>query len=211
MNYDFRSNWNDVIVPLLSLPKVKRSIKRGIINFIKSGKSYEGAKYDKDLYPADYSTGVSFEIYIESFKEKLTEKLLSTGQLKDDENDIDPDEYDLYACYDPRYKEYMTYKNKILEPFVKHHKKNCLEAYQMFHACHWWNPTFCLTLAKIIYPNEIWSIRNGSALDGIHGHTTIINKDKKLLFDILYFDEKDETFGASKALLDSSIDTKYYD
>jgi len=210
MNYDFRSNWNDVIVPLLSLPKVKRSIKRGIIKFIESGKSYNGAKYDKDLYPADYSPGDFFDMYIESFEKKLTKKLLSTGQLKHDENDINPNEYDLYVCYDPRYKEYMTYKNKILEPFVKHHMKNCLEAYQMFHACHWWNPTFCFTLAKIVYPNEVWSIRKGSSPHEKYGHTTIINKEKNLLFDILYFDEKDETLGASKALLDSSIDTKYY-
>lgn len=211
MNYDFKSNWNDVVVPLLSLPKVKRSIKCGIIKFIKSGNSYKGAIYDKNLCPAEYSKGDSWMMYIENFENNLTEKLLSTGQLKDDINQIDPDEYDMYACYDPRYKEYITYKNKILEPFIKHHKKNCLRAYQMFHACHWWNPTFSLTLAKIIYPNEIWTIRNGTAPDGIHGHTTIINKDKNLLFDILYFDEKDETLGASKALLDSSINTKYYD
>lgn len=68
----------------------------------------------------------------------------------------------------------------------------------MFGACHWWNPTFGLTLAKIIYPNEKWIIKSSDY------HTTIVNKSENLVFDILYFDENDEMKGGKKAIFDAS-------
>ena len=34
MNYNFKTNWDDVILPLLSHPLIKKSIKKGITNFI---------------------------------------------------------------------------------------------------------------------------------------------------------------------------------
>jgi hypothetical protein len=92
----------------------------------------------------------------------------------------------------------MDYKDGVLEPFIKHYESTAMGAYQMFGACHWWNLTFCLTLAQIIYPNEKWRVRIG------HDHTTVTNQDQSLVFDILYFDETDDSRGGQKALLDST-------
>ena len=41
MNYDFKINWNDVVLPLLSMPSIKKSIKKGITKFINDGQSDE--------------------------------------------------------------------------------------------------------------------------------------------------------------------------
>jgi hypothetical protein len=81
---------------------------------------------------------------------------------------------------------------------MEYHKKTSLRAYQLFGACHWWNPTFCLTLAKIIYPNENWKTKKGFY------HTTILNLDESLVFDILYFDQNDETKGGNLSITESS-------
>jgi len=51
-----------------------------------------------------------------------------------------------------------------------------------------------LALAKLIYPNEKWNILRGNC------HTTIVNKDTTLVFDILYFDELDVSLGGSNAI-----------
>jgi hypothetical protein len=59
------------------------------------------------------------------------------------------------------------------------------------------SPTFGLTLAKIIYPNEKWIVKKG-----FH-HTTIVNKNETLVFDILYFDENDEMKGGKLAISDA--------
>jgi len=193
MNYDFKTNWNDVILPLLSHQLIKKSIKKGITNFIKDGQSFE-EKYDCNKCPAEYSSNDGWFTYIVEFEEKLTDKLIKTGFIKEQpilEEDIE-------AFESPEYLEYEEYKDKILEPFVKHHKKTSLRAYQIFGACHWWNPTFCLTLAKIIYPNEKWNILKG------HYHTTVINNDETLIFDILYFDENDDTNGGENAIKEAN-------
>ena len=187
MNYDFKTNWDDVILPLLSHPLIKKSIKKGISNFIKEGRSYE-KKYDCNKCPAEYSSNNGWIMYIDDFQEILTNKFLETGFIKEQPIFEEDD------CESPEYLEYEEYKDKILEPFIKHHKKTSLRAYQIFGACHWWNPTFCLTLAKIIYPNEKWNILKG------HYHTTVINNDETLIFDILYFDENDDTNGGENAI-----------
>jgi hypothetical protein len=36
MNYDFKENWDDVILPLLSHPSIKKSIKKELIVFLKN-------------------------------------------------------------------------------------------------------------------------------------------------------------------------------
>jgi hypothetical protein len=46
MNYDFKTNWNDIILPLLSLHKVKKSIKKGITSYINDGNCYEDIIYN---------------------------------------------------------------------------------------------------------------------------------------------------------------------
>jgi hypothetical protein len=197
MNYDFKANWNDIILPLLSLPKVKKSIKNGIISYIKDGNCFEDTFYNFEKCPAFYERGDGWAVYIDEYEEKLSEKLLENGILKKDENEpLDKDKMDEYFDT-PNYDKYLNYKNDIMTPFIKHHEKTTLRAYQMFGACHWWNPTFGLTLAKTIYPNEKWIVKKGFY------HTTIVNKNETLVFDILYFDENDTTKGGKLAISDS--------
>lgn len=194
MNYDFKANWNDIILPLLSLPTIKKSIKKGITSYIADGNCGKDTIYDCNKCPASYGRGDGWLMYMDEYEESLTTKLLTTGFLKQDQNiPSDDDEFENY--FDD---EYINYKNNIIKPFITHHEKTSLRAYQMFGACHWWNPTFCLTLAKIVYPNEIWKIKKGFY------HTTIVNSDESLVFDILYFDENDSTKGGSLAIYDSS-------
>ena len=198
MNYDFKANWNDIILPLLSLPKVKKSIKRGIISYINDDNCFKDTIYNPNKCPASYGRGDTWAVYIDDYKEKLTEKLLGSGYLKKDENEpLNDDEMDEYFGSE-KFDLYENYKREIIEPFIKYHEKNSLRAYQMFGACHWWNPTFGLTLAKIIYPNEKWIVKRGFY------HTTIVNKNESLVFDILYFDENDETKGGKIAISDAS-------
>jgi hypothetical protein len=200
MNYDFKTNWNDVILPLLYLPKVKKSIKKGITSYINDGNCYEDIIYNPNKCPAFYERGDGWAVYIHDYEEKLTEKLLETGFLKKDKNEPltnDNGEFDDYLESD-NYIIYENYKQELIKPFIKYHEKTSLRAYQMFGACHWWKPTFGLTLAKIIYPNEKWVVKRGEY------HTTIVNKNATLVFDILYFDENDEMKGGKQAIIDAS-------
>lgn len=189
MNYDFKENWNDIVLPLLTHTSVKRSIKKGLNKFIKDGQSYEDT-YDIKKCPASYCSNDGWVTYIEDFKEQLTNKFLETGYLKQEPIPKEGVEYE--EC--PEYLEYEKYRDELLEPFIKHHEKTSLRAYQVFGACHWWNPTFSLTLAKLIYPNEKWTTLSGEY------HTTVVNREKTLVFDILYFDENDDTKGGKNAI-----------
>lgn len=188
MNYDFKANWNDIILPLLMLPSVKRSIKKGINSFLEEHSMND--KYDPKKCPADYETSDAWYMYKNDFAEKLEKQLISTGYLKEspivvcDDNDEET----------PEYSDYIDYKDKLLEPFIKHHERTSLRAYQFIHGCHWWNPTFSLTLAKIVYPNEKWKVKSGTY------HTTVVNSSETLVFDIVYFDENDETKGGKFAI-----------
>ena len=188
MNYDCKTNWNDVVLPLLSMPSIKKSIKKGITKFINDGQSDE--LYDSKKCPASYSSNDSWYTHLEDFKEKLTNTLTETGFLK--QPPIIDDDIEFDECLECL--QYEKYKDEALEPFIKHHEKTSLRAYQLFGACHWWNPTFSLALAKLIYPNEKWNILRGNC------HTTIVNKDATLVFDILYFDELDVSLGGSNAI-----------
>lgn len=200
MNYDFKTNWDIIILPLLNHQKVKKSIKKGIISYINDGNCSQDTFYDPNQCPAFYGRGDGWSEYIDNYREKLEEKLIETGYLKKDENEPLTNENGELDNYfeSENYILYENYKGELIKPFIKYHEKTSLRAYQMFGACHWWNPTFGLTLAKIIYPNEQWIVKKGFY------HTTIVNKKETLVFDILYFDENDETKGGNLAISEAS-------
>ena len=142
--------------------------------------------------PAKYSSHDA-PYDVEIYNELIKKKIIDGELIKIDHGE----------CYDDIYLEK-----------IRHHKKKAIRTYQLFGSCHWWNPTFCLTLAKIIYPNVKWYIIGGIK------HTTISRRSEKylfsklnieseklneipLIFDILYFDENDEFFGGCKAINDT--------
>jgi len=202
INFDFKKNW-DIVLPLLSTPKMKKAIKRGIQRFIKSGQCHI-KEYDSSLLPYEYGR-LSDEISI--IEEEIAERLIKTGYLKPCPDPDDPEDPHSPES-EEKAEKYFKERSEFIDPFIHINMKNSLRGYQMFSACHWWNPTFGLTLARIVYPNENWRIMSGyktnqdNENDG--GHTTIINDKGTMTFDILYFDESSDSNGAKKIISDTS-------
>jgi len=211
-NYNFKENWYDIIVPLLNTKKVKNAIKKGILGYMNSSldsdvkfKSYQniydylnnihGTYYlNKNSSPSDYSSCIT-EHQME-WEDNLLEKLEKSGVVKpfefNQDNEDSEDEQE-------KYESYREYLDPILKPYVTNYKKTHMDSYCLWGGCHWWNITFCLTLAKIVLPNEKWEIRSSEY------HTTVVNEDETKIFDILYFDKDDKTFGGNLAYENSGM------
>ena len=61
-------------------------------------------------------------------------------------------------------------------------KAGSLEFYQPFGKCHWIAP-FSLVLAQKIYPHDKWLIQKD-----LRQHSTVTNKSRTIVFDILLFE-----------------------
>ena len=210
-NYNFKENWYNIIVPLLNTPKVKNAIKKGILGYMNNSlnnnvkfKSYknifdhlnniQGNCYlNINSSPSDYSSRCTE--HQTEFEENLIDKLEKDGILKKDDFVYTDDD----EANDINYEKYRKYLEPILEPYINNYKKTHIDSYCLWGGCHWWNPTFCLTLANIVMPNEQWRVQSNDY------HTTIVNSDNTKIFDILYFDEDDESFGGNHAFENSSM------
>lgn len=75
----------------------------------------------------------------------------------------------------------------LSEYFLKFVDK--IEWYIIPHACHTWNRTFGLELARLVRPNVSWKSHTYEEEPGFpeSEHTTVISEDGKLMFDILKF------------------------
>lgn len=191
MNYDFKANWYDIILPLLQTIEMQNAILDGILAFIDSDNTQ--VEYNENNVPADYGIDDYWcELYTDH-EEYICDKLIETGTLYPmnymDYNSNNDDENE---------DKYFRYRSRILQPYMDHFQKTSFDAYRMMGACHWWNPTFGLTLAKIVYPTEKWEIIHSEL------HTTVINSDGTLVFDILFYTECDETFGGKCAVEQAS-------
>ena len=210
INYNFKENWYEVIVPLLNTPKVKNAIKKGLLGYMNNDinpdvkfKSYKniydylnnkhGPKYfNKNSAPADLS---SFSLdYEMDWEHKLIATLERHNMIKPFPWDNYDGEKQKNTNPELEYEEYREYLNPILKPFIDNYKKTHMNSYCLWCGCDWWNPTFCLTLAKIVMPNEKWRVKS------MGYHTTIVNSDNTKIFDILEFDEDDSiSFGGNEA------------
>ena len=151
----------------------------------KHGKYY----LNKNSSPSDYSSCIT-EHQIE-WEGDLIEKLEKTMVIKP--FDSEEESYE-------KYEKYRTeYLDPLLEPYVNQYKKTHMDSYCLWGGCHWWNPTFGLTLARIIMPNEKWIVRSSDY------HTTIVNEDETKIFDILYYDKDDKSFGGDNAWENSGM------
>jgi len=198
MNYDFKNRWKSDVIPLLELPIVKECIKKGITKWLASGCGWSNDTYDENRCPASYGRGDSWVNILCEYMNSQTKLLLEEGILEDDINYINCDDKDMYQGSLLQQK-YEDYKNNILEPYINNFIKTDYRAYQMRMACHIWNPTFCLTLAELIYPEEDWYVVSSEI------HTTVVNEDFSLVFDILYYNETDEFFGGKEAINDAYL------
>lgn len=253
MNYDFESNWTEVIFPLLHTDKIQNSIEKGVNNFIDSSKEqfiyeYILTKEERELknintfkymdifekrateaeekgllkgfnkrfkkydYPLSYSRGDRICLEDDDIEELIVPMLLEQGILKKDENepkriDFENEEDYIEECdyywndWGIECQQYQKYKDEIVDSYMNLERNKNYIYYCCYGACHWYNPTFCLELAKLVMPEIDWQTLRGSK------HTTITNKDETLVFDILYFDNNDtETFGGKKALAEANYD-----
>jgi len=202
-NYNFKENWYDVIVPLLNTPKVKNAIKKGILGYMNNERcectpKLRSFKWEKNSSPADYGSISDKE---EEWENDLIDKLEETNMIKHFPWDNYVDKKKANTNPDLEYAEYREdYLDPILEPYINNYKKTHMDSYTLIGGCHWWNPTFCLTLAKIVMPNEKWHPKTSEY------HTTIVNSDNTKIFDILYFDETDtKSFGGDRAYESASM------
>lgn len=186
-NFNFDKYWNLIIIPLLDDPRVIVGIDEGI----RSCKAELNWSYGDSHAPAAYTYKDSWAQHMLDFwQDVLNPTLLELGIMKPDTNDKGDDDY---FDNDSLYFEYKEYNDKICEPFIDHMVKTNIKAYQPFGMCHQWNPTFGLTLANVVCPNEKWKVVTSK------NHSTVVNIDHSKYFDILWYDKKDKkSFGGNK-------------
>ena len=208
INYDFGLNWHSNVVPHLNNPTVKKSLQIGIDHYL-SG--FPGnAKYKLDTCPATYSSNDCHAMLMSRKCEIYMDTLEKQGKL--------PKEYmDLKAKLDKDEDDFMLLfemEEEITKPLYEWKNiKYDLESYYLCGSCHSYAPTFELTLARIIEPDEKWMVRTSNK------HSTVINHNQTKIFDLLYwayfgdinnymFGDKikkiDNTLGGKGAYLDSS-------
>ena len=190
MNYNFKENWESVIVPHLRTKIIRDSIKKTIESYIQTALKPNGESvYKSSLPPASWSSGDSWYCILENFERTKLIELIKLGVIRDISETEKRDR--------KLYNEYYKYVNKSMKPYVKHFKTYSMESHQVFGTCHWLNPIFGLTLARLICPMDNWVI-----ISGIN-HTTIVNVDRSKVFDILRFYENDSDLGGKIAINDS--------
>lgn len=164
--------------------------------------------YDKTKQPIYFANTDRMLNIEEDFVITVESKLVDAGILKLDDNEPNedkfPDDSDLENAYDTyyasdAYTKYCEYKQKVIEPYWNDYLDSNYEAYCLYGACHWYNPTFSYELAKMVAPNEVWKVKRGNI------HTTVVNETGDKVFDILYYDEFDATKGGEKALADAMV------
>ena len=190
MNYDFKSNWESIVVPHLKTRPIRQAIRKTIEYYISYDKYGHNLKpYKPSLCMAEWSTGDIWFTACETFKAKKIEELIKVNIIRvistdDAKNEKTCDKYDKYV-------------DNILKPYMKHFYLYSLEAHQAFGACHAVNSIFGIVLAKLVCPNEIWRVLSGP------NHTTIVNVDKSKVFDIIRFFEDRPNLGGSDAIIDA--------
>jgi hypothetical protein len=168
VNYDFASNWDSCIVPVLFRPDVQDAIEEGVngyIDVVESDKmsdtsgSYCYSLYKQKTAPASYSTSsyysrtVSRLCEIEMTKLKKEKKIpaeyLTLKQRHSHAKDP--------CVMDDLAKQIYDMKFDIILAHVRSwdNIKTQLLSYVLLYACHWYNPSFMLTLAKIVEPGAM--------------------------------------------------------
>jgi hypothetical protein len=177
INYDFGKHWQTDIVPHLNSPKLQRSIRKGIQNhaIITKYRYTAPALY---CYTDHYGKLMKRKgkLLIEQFRKenKLPIKYLKLEKQMDRAGKLE------ISSISQSDDKFLKAKKRILRPYLCWNAtRNDLESYVLFNGSHSWAPTFELTLAKLVEPNEEWYVRKGKQ------HSTVINRSHTKVFDLL--------------------------
>lgn len=207
-NFDFKENWGE-IYKRLDYHTIKCIIKSSIKKYLRDFNT--NIKYDKNQFPFHYSSRNYDVIITDEEKDKLRERLTVDGTIekdlkfpnyekilkkcRNDKNKADlifDEKYEKYLVSHQFYK-YQKYCDKIMSPYINEMMKNNYKSYCFRGGCHYWNNTFCLKMATYIDPKEKWEVVSN------HLHTTVVNKSRTKVFDILMYNENTEDFGGNEA------------
>jgi len=180
INYDFGKHWNSKIRPHLDNPNLLKAIREGI-------NDYSAIKtYRKNTIPALYSSKDHYDNLLTRKDEMLIEQLrkdhklpLAYLKLEEKMEICDDDDQDKLDRLFSRKVKMETMIFKQYRPWNV--TRYDLESYYVSGACHSWAPTFELTLARLVEPEEKWTVRRGKL------HSTVINATYTLCFDLLYW------------------------
>lgn len=178
----------------------KKEYKK-IIQEKKNENSFNYKEFIKYDYPLKYAQGDTICDINEEIEQRIIVLLTEHNILKKDTNeptDCIDEIMEEYLCSD-HYAEYQKYKYNVIEPYVNAEYDKDYRYYCLWGGCHWYNPTFGITLARMVMPHIKWKLIVGDF------HTTVVSEDEILVFDILYYDENDvDTFGGKHAISDAT-------
>lgn len=212
VNYDFGTFWKTAVVPHLDNPLIKKSIAKGVDLYYEDRLIPIKKKYDPSKpCPASYCTSDAYAALTDRIRDNIIEILGKKNLLPQEFIDAktldDSEEGD---------GSFLRLYEEITEPYLEWEEvKYNLESYVLYHSCWAWAPTFELTLARLVEPDEEWRVRKGKK------HATVINKTNTKVFDLLYwaaddrlenymfgdiipFSERDPSRGGKSAYIDSS-------
>lgn len=183
INYDFGTNWDTKIKPVLDNPILLTALKKGVDDYLSNYPRKR--KYKKNTCPASYSSTDGYYMLMERKREELLEQLRKEKKLpkkflkieKRWKNNYEDEDYD-----DTIDQKYIDILEETLAPYFTWNKiKYNYESYWLHLSCHSYAPTFELTLARLVEPEEEWRVRAGEK------HSTVINKNNTKVFDLLYW------------------------
>ena len=218
MNYDFGFNWNTKIKPHLDNPDLNAAIRSGVNGYLSCFPTRQ--RYKVNTAAASYSSKDGYAMLMDHRDEVLIEQLRRDNKLPkkylDLERKVNSPFGNESSCY-----ALMRMQQQILRPYTCWDAiKYDPETYYLSGACHWYNPTFCLTLARLVEPREQWFVQTSNK------HTTVVNREKTKIFDLLYWcndgrlerhmfgspvQQSDETMGGLQAYTDSIPGTPHQD
>ena len=208
-NFNFKDNWGE-IYKRLEYHSVQCVIKSSIKKYLRE--TNFPLTYDKELLPCHYSQGDAWTFIVsDEEKDKLRERLTIDGTIEKDLKfpnykkilkKCRNDKTKADAIYDEKYEKYLdshqsykyeTYCNEKMKPYIDEIMKNNYKSYKLRSGCHYWNNTFSLKMANYIFPKENWEVISN------HLHTTVVNKNRTKVFDILMYNENADDFGGDEA------------
>lgn len=201
INFDFGQHWDTKVKPHLDNPKVLRAIRKGVNDYLDNWEN-NTKKYKKNTPPANYSSNDYYYMLTERQEDILMEKLRQEGKLPQEYLDLEHGDANDSDDEDDGIK-WFEMREEILAPYFTWKEiKYRLETYYLSGGCHWYAPTFELTLARLVEPNEKWRVRVGDK------HTTVINAYKTKVFDLLYWanDDRLENYLFGDPISEDKID-----